>query len=97
MTAELDEGEPRVEAFHGLDTSPGGMDGLRRTVLNQRDQLIGAEAELGTARRELARLERENAHLRLALNRAQRWPFGWIRSLVRVTRAVLRRLSHAAS
>ena len=83
-------------AFRGRDASPGGLDDLRRIVLNQRDQLIGAEAELGTARREMARLERELEATRLALHRARFLPFGWVRSLGRVARAVRRRLSQLA-
>ncbi len=97
MTAESGGNERLVEAFRGLDIAPGGADDLRRTVLNQRERILGMEAELATARRERARLEQDNALLRRALHRARLWPFGWISSARRLVGALRRRISLLAS
>lgn len=91
MTVELDGDDDLEAAFRGLGTGPGAASDIRRTVLNQRDRLIGAEAELGTARREIKRLEQELAATKAALRRARTWPFGWVRQLLRRAVGVLRR------
>jgi hypothetical protein len=97
VSSETGEAERLLEAFRGLDTSPGGVDDLRRTILNQREHILGAEAELATARSERARLEQENARLRRALHRAKRWPFGWVDSVRRLMAGIRRRISIIAS
>jgi len=97
VSGETGGADDLVEAFRGLETSPGGVDDLRRTVLNQREYILGVEAELATARRERARLEQENARLRRALHRAKRLPFGWIDSVRRLMTGLRRRIAIIAS
>lgn len=67
--------------FRGLQTAPGGRDDPRRTVLTLRDHAIGAEAELGTARRDLAKARAELDDVRRdmsAMRRSASWRIGQI-------------------